>query len=59
MSVEGEVVYNSGNQVRVLRGEVKLEGDVVRITRRDSVVIIPMSAVVSIQLPVEAEEVDQ
>ncbi len=58
MSVEGEVVYNSGNSVRIIRGEVKVKGNLVRITRRDSVVVIPMSAVVSIQLPADAEEVD-
>ncbi len=55
---EGEVVYNSGTKVRVPRGAVQIEDGLVRITRRDSVIVIPLTSVVSVQIPLEdAEEV--
>ncbi len=56
MDSEGEVVYASGTQVKVLRGVVRIEDGLVRVTRRDTVIILPMTSVVSIEMPREAAE---
>ncbi len=45
---ESKVVYTDGKQVRVVRGRAHIEGEFVRVERRDGVVLIATKNVVSI-----------
>ncbi len=47
---ESKLVYeDSENRVRVLRGTVSIHGDLVKVERRDGVLYVPLTRVVSIE----------
>ncbi len=55
--MDSEVVYRSGPDVRIVRGgTVRIDGELVRITRRDATVIVPLRNIVSISIPHNAED---
>ncbi len=48
MEQESKVVYSEGNLVRVIRGVVHVEGEFIKVERRDGTILVATRNVISI-----------